>query len=472
MIWRVLSSLFGLLLITAVVSFAPPVHAQEARRAGAVRVEVAPGVRGPLELKPSKDGFSGELSIVNDGKEPLIVSRIAVRGEATDPRVPAKLVARLSEGSLPATILPGATRKATVIWTPEKGIRVHQLFGHVVVTTSDELRGEVAMGVRAQLPGPLGPLEGHLLSILIGIPLLGALITFLVRAFGRRDDRTPHVIACAALVGQAVTALWIYRGFIPDVSRADGNDGLQFIEHVLWIRSMSAELFLGVDGMSVGPVLIVSLVALLGMLSERTTVPRGVSGYHAAYLVLSASVVGALSSMDAIAFLVFTSGAVVSAALLVGGWGAHDGEIGSRTAGARLALVGTLAVVLLAVACIATAQKADPTFLVDGTKTSTSFSFPELSRVAFLVKNAKLLGIALPKIAFVLRADRVARVPGFVSVPRLARPHADRSGGGPGRARVGRAPPPSAPSRSSGSAARSTRRACVRPRASSSRSAR
>ena len=78
-----------------------------------------------------------------------------------------------------------------------------------------------------------------------------------------------------------------------------------------------------------------------------------------------------------------------------------DGEIGSRTAGARLALIGTLAVALLAVACIATAQKADPTFLVDGTKTTTSFSFPELSRVAFMSKNAKLLGGSLPKVAFV-----------------------------------------------------------------------
>lgn len=58
--------------------------------------------------------------------------------------------------------------------------------------------------------------------------------------------------------------------------------------------------------------------------------------------------------------------------------------------------------VLLAVALVATARHADPTFLVDGTRVTTTFSLPELSRVAFGVKGATFLGVALVKACFVM----------------------------------------------------------------------
>ncbi|HEY8080424.1 MAG TPA: NADH-quinone oxidoreductase subunit M [Labilithrix sp.] len=387
---------FFVVLALALVAWTA--FAQEARRAGHVRLEVAPGVHGPLDLRPAKDGFAGELSIVNDGKEPLVVSRIAVRGDATDPRSPPRLNAHLAEGSLPATILPGASRKAAIEWFPERGIRQRQLFAHVVVTTSDEQSGEVAMGVRAQLYSDFGWLEGRVLSLLIGAPLLGAVLTFLVRLLKGADaDRLPRLVALVFLGIQAALAVYVYRGFAPDVSRLDGNDGIQFIEHAVWIRAISAELFLGVDGVCAGPLLVTSLVALVGMLAEPRR-ERGAPGYHAAYLALSASTAGALCSMDALLFCVFTSAAVVAASLIVGGWGGPD----RRRAATRLALFGTVAVVLLLVVILTCARNADPTFLVDGTKTNTTFSLPELSRVALGAKGAKLFGGSLPRVAFAL----------------------------------------------------------------------
>ncbi len=385
------------LLFATLLLIAGDARAQEVRRAGTVRVEPASGGRGPVDLRFTQEGFIGELAIVNNGKEPLIVSRIAVRGDATDPRAPPKLALRLADAALPVTIAPGATRKAIIQWLPERGVRLHQLYAHVVVTTSDEQSGEVAMGVRAQIPGLLGPLEGHVVSLLIGVPLLGALLTFLARLLGRRDDRTPHLIAVISLAVQSMLAIYIYRGFASDVSRLDGNDGLQFIEHGVWIRGVFAEVFFGVDGTSVAAVLVISLVGLLAILPERT-VPRGSTGYHTAYLTLAAAVPGALCAMDGLLFVLFTSFAVIAAAVLVGGWGGA----GRRDAALKLAILGTLAVVCLLVVVLAVSREADPTFLVDGTKTSTTFSLPELSRVALGAKGAKLFGAPLVKVAFVL----------------------------------------------------------------------
>jgi NADH-quinone oxidoreductase subunit M len=68
----------------------------------------------------------------------------------------------------------------------------------------------------------------------------------------------------------------------------------------------------------------------------------------------------------------------------------------------RIAVPGLLAIVLLAVALVAAARHADPTFLVDGTRVTTTFSLPELSRVVFGSKAAMFLGVDLVKACFVM----------------------------------------------------------------------
>lgn len=371
--------------------------AEDARRAGTVRVEPPGGGHGPIVLREDRDGHAAELVIVNDGKEPLVVSRIAVRGDAADPRVPSKLVAKLEDGSLPITIAPGMSRKASVRWTPERSTRQRQLFGHVVVTTSDESSGDVAMGVRAQVGGLLGPVESHVLSLLVALPLLAALVTLLLRRSKAGDGRTVHRVAVAALGLQTALAAYVYASFTPDVSRADGNDGLQFVEHVVWSRQLSAELFFGADGIAATSLFVTSAVTLLALLSKRA-IPTGISGYHAALLVLDAAIMGALAAMDGLVFLLFSSVAIASATILVGAWGGP----GRRKAATRLAVSGALAMTLLAIVLITTARQSDPTFLVDGTKVMRTFSLPELSRVALGVKGATLFGGALVKVGFVL----------------------------------------------------------------------
>jgi NADH-quinone oxidoreductase subunit M len=391
--WRWLSSLFLAVAMVALVSTVA--RAEDARRGGTVRLTSTSGERGPIQLVADREGFSADMLISNDGKEPLVVSRIAVRGDAADPRVPPKLSARIADGSLPITIAPGASRKANVSWSPEQ-TKARQLFGHVVVTTSDEQSGEVAMGVRAQVPGILGPLEGHLLSLLIGLPILGAIGTFLARGAANRG-RTALSMAAIALAAQVVVAGYIYRGFVPDIARPDGNDGLQFIEHTVWIRALSAELYLAVDGIGATALFVTSLVVFLAVVFEQDA-PRGATGYHAALLVLDAALVGAIVAMDGLLFVLFSAVAVLASGLLVGGWGGDN----RRSAALRLAVSGSIAASVLAVALVSASRHSDPTFLVDGTRVTTTFSLPELSRVAFGAKEATLFGGALVKVCFAM----------------------------------------------------------------------
>lgn len=390
MTWSILRALFVALALFALTGNA---RADEGRRGGTVRLEPALGGRGPIELRPgAEDAFSAEVAIINDGKEPLVVSRISPRADPADPRIPPTLTAKVSDGSLPITIPPGTARRATVSWKPEKDIKARQLFGHIVVTSSDETSGEVAMGVKATLPGLLGPLESHTLSLLLLLPILGALAALVAK----NDRNTTRAIAAGALGIQALLAAYVYRGFVPDLSRIDGNDGLQFIEHLVWVKPIGLEIFLGVDGIAATALFVTSVVALFGVLLDRSE--DGPGGHHTALLILDAALVGVLTAHDGLLFVIFVAVAVAIGALLVALWGGAR----RKSAALRLAVPGALATILLLVAVIGISRRADATFLVDGTSVSHTFSLPELSRVAFAAKDAMFLGGPISKVAFAL----------------------------------------------------------------------
>ncbi|MBX3232908.1 MAG: hypothetical protein KIT84_42200 [Labilithrix sp.] len=395
--WTVLRSLLVALALLALAGGSA--RADDVRRAGTVRLAAPGGGRGPIELRAEpgarEEVWSAELAIVNDGKEPLVVSRIAPRADPADPRVPPKLVARLTDGSIPITIAPGATRRAIVQWMPENGTRVRQLFGHIVVTSSDEESGEVAMGVRAQMRGLGGPLESRLLSVILLLPILGALAAI----FARGDAPTSRALAIVALSAQCVFTAYVYRSFVPELSRIDGNDGLQFIEHIVWVRPIGLEIFFGVDGIAANALFVTSAVVLLAVIFDRGP-ERGPGGHFGALLVLDAAFNGAIVAMDALLFVLFAAVAVAAATFLVGMWGGGK----RKTAALRLALPGFAAIALLLVAAILLSRHADATFLVDGTSVTRTFSIPELSRTTFGGTFAKVLFVVVLAAAALLVA--------------------------------------------------------------------
>src|SRR5580658_1985665 len=157
--------------VALVVSLALATRVQAAggqRSTGRVALSLPGGAAGPLVLTPGQGGWVGQLTVSNVGAEPLIVSRIAVRGDEDDVRSPARIGVRFVDGAATsATLPPGASKDVVVSWMPDRDPRVRQAFGHVVITSTDERAGEVAMGFRAQLPTGLGWIGDHVLSCLV-----------------------------------------------------------------------------------------------------------------------------------------------------------------------------------------------------------------------------------------------------------------------------------------------------------------
>jgi len=365
---------------------------------GAIQLSIDGQETGPLELAATPAGFSGEFTVSNVGADPLTISRMALRGDAEDVRLPPRFAVHFTEGGgTTATIAPHASKKVSVTWTPDKEARMKQAFGHVVVTSSDESAGEVAMGITAEIPtGAVPFLTRHLLSILTFMPLIGVLIAFGMYFTNYRDETVLRWVTVGITLVMCLLSFWLYQQFNGSVTRADGNDGFQFVEHAVWVRSFNIEYFVGVDGTSISMVLLTSLISFVGAVASFS-VEKQLKGYFAMYCLLITGMMGVFVSLDLFLFYVFWEVMLLPMYFLIGIWGGPRKEY----AAIKFFLYTLAGSVFMLLAFIALYFNADKTFLVDGTSVTHTFSIPELMRVAYNSKHLTIVGLPLVKVVWV-----------------------------------------------------------------------
>lgn len=382
-------SLVGLLALLSFV--AVMVFARSSRAEGRVALS-HDGASGPLVLLPHEGGFRAEMTVSNTGDTPLVVSRVAPRGDDTDVRSPAKLSAKFVEGDSPsATIPPHAAKQVAVVWAPPQGSNARQLFGQIIVTSTDDAAGEVAMGVEADAPSALPLLANHLLSWVVFLPLVGAFVIFLLHVFKASSDEIARRIALVSTGASALAALGAFRVFDGSFARADGNDGFQLIERTSWIRSLGVEYFLGTDGLSIATIFVVALGVFFGVVASVGVKERN-KAHFALYLTVAGAVLGLFVALDVVLFFAFWCLFWISAYLLVA-----SGTEAAKAAAAKLGFVGLVASVLLLFAISGLYQHSARTFLVDGTTVLHSFAVPELMHVSYNDPGATMLGLPLVK---------------------------------------------------------------------------
>lgn len=364
--------------------------ATTSRAAPRVVVSAAPGQTRPLVLAPREGAYAADLIVSNVGDEPLQIGRIAILGDESDPRAPARTSVRFAEGAgTSATIPPGASKLATVRWAPEKDPRVRQATGHVVVTSNDEASGEVAIGFSARVPTALPAVLDHLASWLLLLPLAAAALALGLRVAGRPLDRAMRSVAIGVGIVEVTLAAVAFARFAPDVSRADGNEGLQLVERAAWVRPIGVEWYLGVDGASIGLLLALQIVLALSTLASFG-VERRAGGYYALVLAAWGGANGVVLAQDVV--LVFLSWQIVlgAACLLLATFGATSRRYAVAAKVAILALVSGAAMLA---AILALRHSSHRAFLVDGSVVAHTSSLPELGRVAF--SRATVCGVPL-----------------------------------------------------------------------------
>ena len=179
----------------------------------------------------------------------------------------------------------------------------------------------------------------HLLSMLVFLPLIGALVVGLLP---RRRTGLIKGLAVGLAGIEFALSLQLYLGF------EGATPDMQFVERYTWIAAFGVHFHLGIDGLSLFPIILTTLLSPLALIATWKTVKRGVKGFTAAMLMSTGALVGAFASLDLFLFYTCCEVALLALFLLIGIWGWER----SRYAALKFALYTLTGNLLLLVAVI------------------------------------------------------------------------------------------------------------------------
>lgn len=165
----------------------------------------------------------------------------------------------------------------------------------------------------------------HLLSLLVIVPLVGALVVVLTPTTYAYLYRNIALFSTLLLLALSLYA--VYHFNTADAGALLEISSLQYVEKIEWFRLnlgglgvISIDYFVGVDGLNITMVLLSAIVLFIGVLASWNTVEK-VKAYFGLYLLLSASVMGCFIALDFFLFYLFFEFMLLPMYFLIGLWG-------------------------------------------------------------------------------------------------------------------------------------------------------
>lgn len=159
-------------------------------------------------------------------------------------------------------------------------------------------------------------LQNYLLTILIAIPVLGALGLVLHGALAPyRNESHSRAIALLTTLVTFGVSLFLLTGAGGDTA------AMRFEQNNVWIRSIGTNYHVGVDGISLWLVLLTTLIMPISVLASWTAVEERQLSYYVFLLLLEAAMIGVFVSLDLLVFYLFFEASLVPMFFLIGIWG-------------------------------------------------------------------------------------------------------------------------------------------------------
>src|SRR5205807_1885358 len=174
----------------------------------------------------------------------------------------------------------------------------------------------------------------------------------------------------------AALGVYLYMNYDRGFSMANGNQGMQFVQHFVWIPGFNIEFYFGVDGVSVAMVLLTALVSLVSV-GASWGINKNVRAYFALFLLLEAGMMGVFCALDFFLFYVFWEVMLLPMYFLIGVWGGPRREY----AAIKFFLYTLLGSVLMLVTILYLYFASDP----------HTFDMTKLSRTAHVPMNVQLV---------------------------------------------------------------------------------
>ncbi|HWU75925.1 MAG TPA: NADH-quinone oxidoreductase subunit M [Rhodanobacter sp.] len=152
----------------------------------------------------------------------------------------------------------------------------------------------------------------HLLSLLIWLPIVGAIPVLLA---GTARPNLARWLALLVTVLTFVISLGLLSAYHPDAG------GMQLVENYLWIASWNVHYALAVDGISVALILMTTFVGILVIAGAWKVIQDKPHQYMAAMLILEGLLIGVFCATDALLFYALFEAVLIPMFILIGIWG-------------------------------------------------------------------------------------------------------------------------------------------------------
>lgn len=155
--------------------------------------------------------------------------------------------------------------------------------------------------------------SGHILTVLLLLPVVCAIVLLPMR---NRDQH--RLIRWTTLIFGLVEFL---LSFIPVNSIPPGSVGLKLELVIPWIPQWNINYHVGVDGISIFLIHLITLLTPIGVLASWSEVKHQVKEFHILLLLLEVGVIGVFISLDFFFFFFWWEFGLIPLALLIGIWG-------------------------------------------------------------------------------------------------------------------------------------------------------
>ncbi len=228
-----------------------------------------------------------------------------------------------------------------------------------------------------------------ILTVLIVLPLVGALATYL------SGDRTAKWMALWTGVLELLISLPLFFHFDPRATCEMGGRP-QLLSNCVsasWFPDWGIAYRLGLDGISLFMVLLTTLLLPLLVLGSWTYIRHNQRGFYAALLALTTGVVGVFVALDMFLFYVFWEMMLIPMYFLIGLWGGRERVY----AAVKFFLYTAVGSLLMLVAILYLANKTQ-----SGPLQAMSFSYFDLLQVSTTASEQMLLFLAFA-LAFAIK---------------------------------------------------------------------
>ena len=157
----------------------------------------------------------------------------------------------------------------------------------------------------------------NLLTVLILVPLIGAVGVVLHQMFWKQEDHLKWVTLAVTLVNFAISLLLLGNARIAEGAFA-------FEKNVPWIKAINTNYHVGVDGLSLWLVLLTTFIMPIAVLSTWHAVEKRPTAFYAFLLLLESAMIGVFVSLDLLVFYLFFEASLVPMFFLIGIWGGEN----------------------------------------------------------------------------------------------------------------------------------------------------